>query len=165
LLRIHGVGQAKLDKYGEHYLALISDYCQQHNIEEVANTQTASKTTVSKNTLSKNTNANSNSRSAEIVSAYQAGQSIVSLAEQFKVKNGTIINHLYRYVQDGHEFAQPKQLLQQSGLSQDQIDSALAAFAEHSYERLKPIYDALNEQATYDQLHLLRIYYVSQLTE
>jgi ATP-dependent DNA helicase RecQ len=160
LLRIHGVGQAKLDKYGEHYLALISDYCQQHNIEEVANNQTASKATVSKST-----STNSSSRSAEIVSAYQQGQSILSLAEQFKVKDGTIINHLYRYAQDGHKFAQPKQLLQQSGLSEDQIDSALAAFAEHSHERLKPVYDALNEQATYDQLHLLRIYYVSQLTE
>jgi ATP-dependent DNA helicase RecQ len=160
LLRIHGVGQAKLDKYGEHYLAIISDYCQQHNIEEVANTQTASKSTVSKST-----STNSSSRSAEIVNAYQAGQSIASLVEQFKVKDGTIINHLYRYVQDGHEFAQPKQLLQQSGLSQDQIDAALDAFAEHSHERLKPVYDALNEQVTYDQLHLLRIYYVSQLTE
>jgi ATP-dependent DNA helicase RecQ len=160
LLRIHGVGQAKLDKYGEHFLNMIGQYCQQHKIEEVPNTQTASKATVSKNS-----SANSNSRSAEIVSAYQAGQSILSLSEQFKVKDGTIINHLYRYVQDGHKFAKPTQLLEQSGLSQIHIDSALAAFSEHSYERLKPIYDSLNEQVTYDQLHLLRIYYVSQLTE
>jgi ATP-dependent DNA helicase RecQ len=160
LLRIHGVGQAKLDKYGERFLNMIDQFCQQHKIEEVPNTQTASKAPVSKNT-----SANSNSRSAEIVSAYQAGQSILSLAEQFKVKDGTIINHLYRYVQDGYKFAKPTQLLEQSGLSQIHIDSALAAFSEHSYERLKPIYDSLNEQVTYDQLHLLRIYYVSQLTE
>ena len=109
--------------------------------------------------------SNSNSRSAEIVSAYQKGQSVGSLAEQFKVKDGTIINHLYRYAQDGHKFTQPSQLLEQSGLSQIYIDSALTAFAEHSYERLKPVYDSLNEQVTYDQLHLLRIYFVSQLTE
>ncbi|MFT6989060.1 MAG: ATP-dependent DNA helicase RecQ [Paraglaciecola sp.] len=160
LLRIHGVGQAKLDKYGERFLNMIDQFCQEHKIEEVPNTQTASKAPVSKNT-----SANSNSRSAEIVSAYQAGQSILSLAEQFKVKDGTIINHLYRYVQDGYKFAKPTQLLEQSGLSQIHIDSALAAFSEHSYERLKPIYDSLNEQVTYDQLHLLRIYYVSQLTE
>jgi ATP-dependent DNA helicase RecQ len=87
------------------------------------------------------------------------------MAEQFKVKNGTIINHLYRYAQDGHKFAQPSKLLEQSGLSQTHIDSALAAFAEHSYERLKPVYDSLSEQVSYDQLHLLRIYFVSQLTE
>ena len=160
LLRIHGVGQAKLDKYGEHFLAMISDYCQQHDLQEVANTQTASKTTVSKST-----NANASIRSTEIVNAYQAGQSITSLAQQFKVKDGTIINHLYRYVQDGHTFAQPTLLLEQSGLSQIQVDAALAAFTEHSYERLKPVYDSLNEQVTYDQLHLLRIYFVSQLTE
>jgi ATP-dependent DNA helicase RecQ len=87
------------------------------------------------------------------------------LAEQFKVKDGTIINHLYRYVQDGHKFAQHTVLLEQSGLSQSHIDAALDAFAEHSYERLKPVYDSLNEQVTYDQLHLLRIYFVSQLVE
>ena len=160
LLRIHGVGQAKLDKYGEHFLALIHDYCQQNNLQEKPNSQTASKTIVSMSS-----SGNSNSRSAEIVSAYQQGQSISSLAAQFKVKDGTIINHLYRYVQDGHKFAQPTQLLEQSGLSQNQIDSALTAFAEHSHERLKPVYDSLNEQVSYDQLHLLRIYYVSQLTD
>jgi ATP-dependent DNA helicase RecQ len=160
LLRIHGVGQAKLDKYGEHFLAMISDYCQQHDLQEVANTQTASKTTVSKST-----SGNASIRSTEIVSAYQQGQSIASLAEQFKVKDGTIINHLYRFVQDGHTFDQPTLLLEQSGLSQIHIDAALAAFAEHSYERLKPVYDSLNEQVSYDQLHLLRIYFVSQLDE
>jgi len=160
LLRIHGVGQAKLDKYGDHYLALINDYCQQNNLQELANNQTASKITVSKNT-----SANSNSRSAEIVSAYQAGQSIASLAEQFKVKDGTIINHLYRYVQDGHKFAQPSQLLEKTGLSQPHIELALAAFSEHSYERLKPVYDSLKEQISYDNLQFLRIYYVSQKSE
>ncbi|MFT7009860.1 MAG: ATP-dependent DNA helicase RecQ, partial [Colwellia sp.] len=103
--------------------------------------------------------------SAEIVSAYQSGQSIASLAEQFKVKDGTIINHLYRYAQDGHKFAKPSQLLEQSGLSQIHIDAALAAFAEHTHERLKPVYDSLNEQVSYDQLHLLRIYFVSQLAK
>lgn len=78
---------------------------------------------------------------------------------------GTFINHLYRYAQDVHKFAQPTQLLEQSGLNQNQVDAALTVFAEHSYERLKPIYDSINEQVSYDQLHLLRIYYVSQLTE
>ena len=160
LLRIHGVGQAKLDKYGAHYLAMIGDYCQQNNIKELANTQTASKTTTRNSTSS-----STSSRSVEIVNAYQAGQSIGSLAEQFKVKDGTIINHLYRYAQDGHEFAQSALLLEQTGLSQIHIDSALAAFAEHSHERLKPVYDSLSEQVTYDQLHLLRIYFVSQLTK
>lgn len=157
LLRIHGVGQAKLDKYGEHFLKLICDYCLENDIQEVANSQTASKTTASK------TSSNANSRSVEIVDAYQKGQSISSLATQFKVKDGTIINHLYRYVLDGHKFAQAQLLLQQTGLSQSNIDSALAAFAEHSHERLKPVFDSLNETVSYDQLHLLRIYYVSQL--
>ncbi|MEP0174203.1 MAG: DNA helicase RecQ [Paraglaciecola sp.] len=160
LLRIHGVGQAKLDKYGDHFLAMITEYCQQNNIGEVVNTQTASKAIVSKSS-----SANSSSRSAEIVSAYQAGKSIASLAKQFKVKDGTIINHLYRYVQDGHKLEQPTLLMEQSGLSQGQIDSALAAFAKHSHERLKPVYDGLNEQVSYDQLHLLRIYFVNQLAE
>jgi ATP-dependent DNA helicase RecQ len=68
-------------------------------------------------------------------------------------------------VQDGHKFAQPSQLLEKTGLSQPHIELALAAFSEHSYERLKPVYDSLKEQISYDNLQFLRIYFVSQKSE
>lgn len=160
LLRIHGVGQAKLDKYGEHFLEVIGRYCQENNIEEVANTQVASQK--SKSTTSK---TSSSVKSIEIAEAFQNGQSINSLAEQFGVKPNTINNHLYRYAQEGRRFNRPEYLLEQTHLDRTDIDSALNAFTEFSAERLKPVYDALNERVSYDQLHLIRVYFISQLSE
>lgn len=156
LLRIHGVGQGKLDKYGEHFLRLIADYCQQHKLQEVSNEQPA--TGVSKSTSSQ---TSSGLKSIEIAKAFQAGQSIVSLAQQLSVKPSTVINHLYRYVQEGHTLSCCAQLIEQCQLSETDIAQTLAAFTEHGAERLKPVYDSLKEQVSYDQLHLLRIYYLN----
>jgi ATP-dependent DNA helicase RecQ len=156
LLAIHGVGQGKLERYGEHFLGLIMDYCQQHNIQEVSNLQpTASK----RNTKSSQTS--SITKSLEIAKAFEGGQSTSALAVQYKVKPSTIINHIYRYVQDGNRLNNLKKVLEQSQLSQKEIDQGLAAFTEHGEDRLRPIYDSLNEQVDYNKLHLLRIYFLN----
>lgn len=158
LLRIHGVGQGKLDKYGEHFLALIADYCQQHDLQEVTNEQPATSVSPTKSSQS-----SMGAKSLAIVHAFEAGQSIGQLAEQGKVKPATIINHLYRYVQQGNTLTIPEQVLEVGQLSQASIEQVMAAFNEHGEERLKPIYDSLNGTLTYEQLHLLRIYYLNSV--
>jgi ATP-dependent DNA helicase RecQ len=157
LLRINGIGQAKLEKYGAHFLSLIEQYCQQHNLTEVNNSQSMSQASATK-TDKPATSA----KSLEVVTAFEAGHSIAELADQFKVKPNTIFNHLYRYAQEGRQFNQPELLLKQTELEQTDIDNALSAFKQHSPERLKPVYDALNEKVSYEQLHLLRVYFVQQ---
>jgi ATP-dependent DNA helicase RecQ len=156
LLRIHGIGQGKLDKYGEHFLNLITDYCQQHNIQEMTNEQPA--TNVS---TTKSSQTSSGTKSLEIAKAFEGGQSTSALAKQYKVKPSTIINHLYRYVQEGNSLNNLDNVLEKSQLSQIEIDQGVAAFTEHGEDRLRPIYDSLNEQVSYDKLHLLRIYFLN----
>jgi ATP-dependent DNA helicase RecQ len=154
-LAIHGVGQTKLEKYGEQFLNFIAQHCQENNIEEVTNTQV-----VSQITKAATNKPSTSAKSFEIVGAFQNGQSIDSLAEQFSVKPNTINNHLYRYAQEGRRFNRPECLLEQTNLDKIDIAAALAAFNELSTERLKPIYDSLNERVSYDQLHLVRVYFV-----
>ena len=155
LLRIHGIGQGKLDKYGEHFLQLITHYCQQHNIQEVTNAQPAT------NASSQSSPTPSGTKSLEIATAFEGGQSTSALAKQYQVKPGTIINHLYRYVQQGNSLNNLDKVLEKIQLSQMEIDQGVAAFNEHGEERLKPIYDSLNERVSYDKLHLLRIYFLN----
>lgn len=160
LLRIHGVGQAKLDKYGEHFLRLVADYCQQHSLTEVSNEQPASSIN-----QGKPGQTSSSIKSIEVANAFLAGQSISSLAQQLKIKPGTVINHLYRYVQEGHKLDDAEQLLKQCQLDQTDIVHVMAAFTQHGIERLKPVYDSLKDQVSYEQLHLLRIYFLNQKTK
>lgn len=156
LLKIHGVGQAKLDKYGEIFLQLISDYCQQNNLQEVSNDQAPSKATKSSSQSSQKTSA----KTLEIINAFQDGNDIEALATLHKVKANTINKHLYDYVQAGECLNEPERLLLATKLSKTEIDQALNAFKQHGAERLKPVFDALNTQINYQQLHLLRVYFV-----
>lgn len=156
LLQIHGVGQAKLDKYGDIFLQLISDYCQQNQLQEVSNKQPPSKAAKSSSQNSVQTSA----KTLEIISAFEGGEDIAALAAQHKVKLNTIHKHLYDYVKGGNSLNQPERLLTATTLSQTEIDQALSAFDQHTAERLKPVYDSLNSQLNYDQLHLLRVYFV-----
>jgi ATP-dependent DNA helicase RecQ len=156
LLQIHGVGQAKLDKYGEIFLQLISDYCLQNNLQEVSSGQSPSKTVKSSSQTSVKTSA----KTLEIINAFQGGDDIEALAAQHKVKAATINKHLYDYVVAGNCFTQPERLLRASKLSQIEIDRVLSTFEQHGTERLKPVYDGLNAQIDYEQLHLLRVYFV-----
>jgi ATP-dependent DNA helicase RecQ len=160
LLRIHGVGKGKSDKYGERFMGLIIDYCQQHNIQEVMNQQPAAS-----NSNSQSSQTSSGTKSLEIAQAFEGGQSTSALAEQYKVKPSTIINHLYRYVQEGNRLNNLDKVLEQSQLRPLEIAQGVAAFTEHGDDRLKPIYDSLKEQVSYDKLHLLRIYYLNSKNE
>ena len=47
-------------------------------------------------------------------------------------------------------------------VSQTIIDKGFTAIHEHGYERLKPLYEALNETLSYEQLHLLRILFLHE---
>ena len=134
-MKIHGVGQAKLDKYGEIFLQLISDYCQQNNLQEVSNDQAPSKATKSSSQSSQKTSA----KTLEIINAFQDGNDIEALATLHKVKANTINKHLYDYVQAGECLNEPERLLLATKLSKTEIDQALNAFKQHGAERLKAL--------------------------
>lgn len=162
LLQINGIGQAKLDKYGQHFLALIFEYCQTNNLKEVENTRAATQVSASKSNPSSAGAASLSTKSIEIAKAFEMGQSIDKVSQQFKVKANTVYQHLYKYVQEGQQLSNPQYLLEQCELSQSEIEEVLVAFKAHSAERLRPVYEQLNERVSYEKLHLLRIYFLQQ---
>ena len=52
-------------------------------------------------------------------------------------------------------------LLELSALPADKQNQALAAFEEHGPEDLRPVFDALGGTVSYDELHILRLYYIA----
>ena len=103
--------------------------------------------------------ANGKSRRDEVVDLYQQGRSVGEIAEIFNVKLGTVVNHLWDALRDGTEIAAAP-LLSDCDLPQDVQANVLQQFEELGAVRLRPVYDALGESVSYDQLHLLRLYYV-----
>ena len=164
-LQIHGVGQAKVSKYADQFLALIADFCRQHSLQEKSNQQAAS-TAPAKNKTRSGQAGSVGSKTLQVVERYEAGESVAQIAASMKVKDNTVYTHLYKYVLSGKHLLALEHLINEVDVTPQQIEHALGAFDEHGTERLKPIFDAFADKPNYDikyeQLHLLRVLYLSK---
>lgn len=154
LLKIHGVGQAKFTKYGEQFIKLIADYCVVNELDEIANSASGAVK------VSKVSSTKLSEKTKQITTLFEQGLSVQTIAQQNKIKLNTVYSHLHKFVSLGNTLARPERLTEEIGLTQPLLDKGLAAFTQHGHERLKPVFDALDEQVSYEQLHLLRVYYL-----
>ena len=150
-LAIHGVGERKLAQHGERFLAAIRAYCAERGLAERSKP-------VETVTLTRASTGEKN-RSAEVGELFAAGQSVASLQELYGVKQQTITEHLGRCVQAGQTFP-AERILPLSRLSAEDQNRVLAALAEHGPERLKPIFDAVGGVIAYEELAVMRLYYL-----
>ncbi len=157
LMQIHGVGKAKLDAFGETVLATILTFCEQHNIAEISNNALAKTPTggsKKENEVGKKT--------IQMVQQFEEGYTAEALAHMHKVKINTVFGHLLKYVQQGHVLTNLPHLLMQINVDDATIDKALQACDNIGVERLKPLYEQLQERVSYEQWHLIRVYYLAK---
>jgi len=152
---MYGVGSAKLEKYADEFLPLIRAYCAEKGIAEQG------KTAVTLPPASRPASASSRSRSDEVAALFNAGHTVPELAAQFGVKERTILGHLWTAVREKRPL-RADSLLELSHLSPTDQQRALDAFAELGADFLRPVYEALEESISYDELHLLRLVAAAQ---
>jgi ATP-dependent DNA helicase RecQ len=158
LRHIHGVGEAKLEKYGTAFLQEISRYCREHGLHEKPRSAKESTTT------GKAAAADSpiTPKTMLIAEAFNAGKSVTELAQQFENTPRTILEHLNKCLRQGRVM-RVEGLLECSRLEPSERDKVLQAFEKLGPDFLKPIFQALDEKVSYDELHVLRLYYLSLL--
>jgi ATP-dependent DNA helicase RecQ len=147
LLTISGVGSYKLSLYGERFMTVISQFCQEHKSSEGV-TKPASKSALiqpySLNTLQKTLNL------------YRQGLSLQAIANQRGLRPTTINDHVAKLIRIGKitdidSFVSPER--------QQIILEAIQTVGEQS---LKPIYEYLAEAYSYDEINFVRAYFISQ---
>lgn len=153
LMQLHGVGSVKFKKYGQTFLNLLCEYCQKHRIEEKSKRTLTPMVTSAPKTLNKQ-------RHIFVGEKYNAGRTLTELREEFNVKLNTILDHLYKYSAEGYSLRYCNEFLGFSSLTSEKQIIVMKAFNQFGTERLKPIFEALNEQVSYDDLKLLRLYYL-----
>jgi ATP-dependent DNA helicase RecQ len=143
---LQGVGQQKLARYTDEFLPIIATYCHAQGLEErpKAVTDAPRRMRAGK------------SRSDEVGEAFAAGKSVTELMDEYDVKRQTIINHLDKFVQSGETLA-IERLHAESTLSADRQEQVMAAFREQGSDYLRPVFDTLGGDVSYEELHLLRI--------
>jgi ATP-dependent DNA helicase RecQ len=157
---LYGVGEAKLTNFADDFLPVVQAYCAANGLAEVRKSATSAGSVQAITSHS----STPGGRTIEVLNLYNNGRSLPELCQQYNVKPSTILNHLWKAVQAGETLRQSN-LLEHSNLMPEQQQQALAAFAAHGAEFLKPVHTALNETVDYEELHLLRLHFISQKTE
>ena len=150
-LSTFGVGQIKLEKYGPTFIPLINEFCNAHAISEVPERNIPAPAVTESSPKEK--------RHFQVGRLYHDGASITDISGRFNVKPTTVINHLYRYFQEGSPITSG-QVIDMCSLSSDLQQKVLHAFDLHGYDFLKPVFEALAREIPYDDLHVLRLYYL-----
>jgi ATP-dependent DNA helicase RecQ len=147
--QIHGVGQHKLEAYGPYFLPLIQAYCQENEVQPAQKAPLASP---------KRASTSGQQRTDYVWEQFQAGETIAAIAAELGFTQGTILNHLKK----AHNARKPLRvdgLKEASQLSPEEEQHVMAAFDECGTDFLRPVFDALDQSVSYDELHLWRLIY------
>jgi ATP-dependent DNA helicase RecQ len=153
LLAINGVGTLKLRKYGRTFLFLIQEYCRANGLEDrrAASTGNSAPPAVGKPQRKK--------RHQTIGELYNAGKTVADIQGMFNIKQITVLDHLFTYFQEGNPIQQ-ESVIQASKLSARERKTVLKGFATLGTEFLSPVYSHLNCTVDYEELKILRLYYL-----
>jgi ATP-dependent DNA helicase RecQ len=161
LLNIAGVGQVKLNRYGEPFLEILKSYCEKHGLKELqpspSNGKTPSPQPPSERPKS---SVEIGERTRLVVEAFNEGVTVNVLMERHRVTKGTILEHLTKYILAGNVLRRQDDLLQLTPVSPEQRNTAFAVFDELGPTLLKPVFDKLDGTVNYDDLKILRLLYL-----
>ena len=155
LERMHGVGRVKLERYGQAFLEIIQEYCAANQLQEKP--KTGPVRSVEQPTL-----GTLKPRHVLVGEAYNAGQDIESLMQQYGVQRGTVLEHLTRFALEGNTLRQGEDLLNGLDTGTELQAAALRAFETHGPKLLRPVFEQLEGAVNYDDLKALRLQFLSR---
>jgi ATP-dependent DNA helicase RecQ len=148
LLKMSGVGQTRLARFGDAFLPVLRAYCDEKSLEE------KEKTVVSR---SRGIKKDGGKRRYVLVGElFNEGESVEELAARFQVRQGRIISNLMRFVRDGNTLRNGDGFLELASAPADKQKAAMAAFEELGTEYLKPVFEELGGIVSYDDLKIIR---------
>jgi len=148
LLKIHGIGSHKIEKYGDILLGIIIEYCAANGIEKI------------RDELNKKVYLKT-PRHIEIGELFNSGTSISEIIEKEDIKLRTVLDNLFRYIQDGGSIKKDL-LIPMIPSNENILSSVIGAFDRVGAEKLKPVFEELNGKVEYDIINICRLYYLSR---
>ncbi len=147
--RISGVGEAKLEQYGESFLRVIRDYAAPRRIHERPIPQSARRERRTARALSQTY--------VQTRDLLRQGLSFEEVAKQRSLATVTIIGHMERLAEAGERFDVSEWLP-----PPERRLSIEAAFRQVGSELLGPVHDHLGGDYSYDELRLVRLHLAQQ---
>ncbi len=144
LSRISGVGDFKLDEYGEDFLRVILDYATEHHLAERPIPQTARQERRNSRTLS-----DSYVQTGDLL---RQGLPIEAVAERRDLARATVIGHIERLIEAGERFDLSAWLPPLARLQSIEV-----AFRTTGSMLLGPVRAHLGDDYSYEEIRLVRL--------
>ncbi|WP_411768708.1 helix-turn-helix domain-containing protein [Winogradskyella sp. A3E31] len=139
LKAIHGLGKTRIKKYGDDILKVITDYCQDHDIE------TSDNVTLINDLKPKKRKGETKKISLEL---FKAGKSIEEIADERELNTNTIFSHLASFI--------PSDEVKITDLMPKSHYSELREIIPKKvFENLSDLKQQLDEKYTYGELRLV----------
>ena len=146
--KMFGVGRAKLEKYGKIFLRLITEYADSKGKDE--------KRKIGKPAARRS----SRRRHHEVGERFNGGESVEELAKNYGVLESTIIQHLCKFANEGHQ-VRSEGLFEILQLPEDKQKLVLESFERLGCDFLRPVFDDLGEEIGWGDLKIMRMIYIN----
>ena len=149
LLKMSGVGQARLERFGSAFLLLIKAYCEEQGCQEKEKIVERRSRGIKKD--------GGKRRYVVVGELFNEGESIEALAARFQVRHSRIISNLMRFVRDGNTLRDGAGFSEMVSAPADKQKAAIAVFEELGTEFLKPVFEKMGGTVSYDDLKIIRM--------
>ncbi len=143
---VHGVGDKKLADYGAEFVAAIVDYCHQHGIAPDANAELEEAPDPEPEAEAKPRQLSP--AKATAFALFATGKSLEAVQQATGRAASTAAQYLFEFIQE-HRITDPT-----PWLDAETCRHIGQAGLQVGTERLKPIFDALDGQFSYDQIRI-----------
>ena len=153
LNQISGFGAFKIEKYGETFVNVISDYCNQNNLSSKI-----SEKAPKKQSAPKKVNQHESGTYTTTFQLFKEGNSVEDIAKIRNLSMNTIQNHLVNFVEVGT--IKPSELI-----DINKIDPVIAIAKTQTIQSLKAIKEELGEEYSYFEINIAVAFYKYQQKE
>jgi ATP-dependent DNA helicase RecQ len=147
-LLVSGVGDKKNKEYGKQFTAYIQHYCQSHSLQTDRIDETVPNSPNQKQ--STQTQASPNTAKNDAMEAFKKGVAIDTIAKSINRATCTVHTYLFEYLKQ--EKITDSSPWVDEPTQQKIIRAASASASEDG--RLKPIFEALNKEVTYEDIRI-----------
>ncbi|MBS6041719.1 MAG: DNA helicase RecQ [Clostridium baratii] len=155
LLDISGVGEKKIDKYGDEFIEKVKEYIENNSLEvnfEFLNAK--SKTTNSKTTKK----ISDKKKSFEItIEELKEGRSFIDIAKDRDITVSTVMSHIYKFLSDGGKV--DFEINFTNLFTKEDEEEVIRAIKKIGYNKLKPIKEEVRDDISYDTIKYIILKY------
>ena len=155
LLDISGVGEKKIDKYGDEFINTVKEYIENNSLEVKFEFLNAKNKTTNSKTSKK---VSDKKKSFEItIEELKEGRSFIDIAKDRDITVSTVMSHIYKFLSDGGKVDFEINFI--NLFTKEDEEEVIRAINKVGYNKLKPIKEEVRDDISYDTIKYIILKY------